>query len=113
MNEINEMNVLSTLDSDLLRTFLTVARHGNVTRAAQALHRTQSAVSIQIKRLETSLAATLFRREPRGVSLTEAGEQLHAAAERIVGDLDKTLAAFRADRGHSGRPRLRLCDGLA
>ncbi len=85
------------LDSDLLRTFLTVARHGNVTRGAEALHRTQSAVSIQIKRLEERLAVTLFRREPRGVSLTEAGERLRQAAERIVNDLDQTALTFRAD----------------
>ena len=91
------MNSSQRLDTDLLRTFLTVARHGNVTRGAQALHRTQSAVSIQIKRLEESLAARLFRREPRGVSLTEAGERLRAAAERIVGDLDETVQTFRAD----------------
>ena len=91
------MNSSQQLDTDLLRTFLTVARHGNVTRGAEALHRTQSAVSIQIKRLEESLAARLFRREPRGVSLTEAGERLRAAAERIVGDLDETVRTFRAD----------------
>lgn len=91
------MNSSQRLDTDLLRTFLIVARHGNVTRGAEALHRTQSAVSIQIKRLEESLAARLFRREPRGVSLTEAGERLRAAAERIVGDLDETVRSFRAD----------------
>jgi DNA-binding transcriptional LysR family regulator len=91
------MNSSAILDTDLLRTFLTVARHGNVTRGAEALHRTQSAVSIQIKRLEERLAVPLFRREPRGVSLTEAGERLRLAAERIVGDLDQTLRTFRAD----------------
>ncbi len=91
------MNSSQRPDTDLLRTFLTVARHGNVTRGAEALHRTQSAVSIQIKRLEESLAARLFRREPRGVSLTEAGERLRVAAERIVGDLDETVRTFRAD----------------
>ena len=91
------VNSSQRLDTDLLRTFLTVARHGNVTRGAEALHRTQSAVSIQLKRLEESLAARLFRREPRGVSLTEAGERLRAAAERIVGDLDETVRTFRAD----------------
>jgi DNA-binding transcriptional LysR family regulator len=91
------MNTSQILESDLLRTFLTVARHGNVTRGAEALHRTQSAVSIQVKRLEECLAVTLFRREPRGVSLTEAGERLWLAAERIVNDLDQTVRTFRAD----------------
>ena len=91
------MNSSQSLDSDLLRTFLTVARHKNVTRGAQALNRTQSAVSIQIKRLEESLATRLFRREPRGVSLTEAGERLRVAAQRIVSDLDQTVQTFRSD----------------
>ncbi len=92
------MNITpSSLDSDLLRSFLTVARHGSVTRGAQALGRTQSAISIQIKRLEESLAVSLFRRQSRGVSLSEAGERLLPAAERIVADLDHTAQAFRAD----------------
>ena len=92
------MNVSGlSLDTDLLRTFLTVARYGNVTRGAAAVHRTQSAVSIQIKRLEERLGVALFRREPRGVSLTEAGERLRLAAERIVDDLDQTVRAFRDD----------------
>ena len=91
------MNSSDHLDTDLLRTFLAVARHRNVTRGAEALHRTQSAVSIQIKRLEERLAIKLFRREARGMSLTDAGEQLHLAAERIVNDLDQTVRAFRAD----------------
>jgi len=86
-----------TLDTDLLRTFLTVARYGNVTRGAETLHRTQSAVSIQVKRLEECLAVKLFRRGPRGVSLTEAGERLRLAAEPIVKELDRTVRAFRAD----------------
>ena len=94
------MNIVNTslnLDSDLLRTFLTVARYGNVTRGAQALNRTQSAVSIQIKRLEEMLAASVFRRGPRGVTLTEAGHRLRQAAEPIVNDLDQTMRMFRSD----------------
>ena len=84
------------LESDLLRTFLAVARHGNVTRAAEALHRTQSAISVQIGRLEQRLGSKLFLRQARGVSLTESGESLRVAAERIVGELDRTAAAFCA-----------------
>ena len=86
----------SPLDSDLLRTFLAVARHGNVTRAADGLHRTQSAISVQIGRLEQRLDTKLFHRQARGVSLTESGESLRVAAERIVGELDRTAAAFCA-----------------
>ena len=91
------MNTSNSLDSDLLRTFLTVARYGNVTRAADALHRTQSAVSVQIKRLEGCLKAKLFRREARGMSLTHAGERLQVAAERVVSELDETVQMFHSD----------------
>ena len=95
MNEID--GTFTPLDSDLLRTFLAVVRHGNVTHAAETLHRTQSAVSVQIKRLEERLGTRLFRREARGVSLTEAGERLQQAADRIVRDLDQTAATFKRD----------------
>ena len=85
------------LDSDLLRTFLAVVRHRNVTHAAEAIHRTQSAVSVQIKRLEERLGAKLFLREARGVSLTEAGERLQQAAGRIVREIDQVAATFKCD----------------
>jgi len=95
MNE-NDAYV-SPLDSDLLRTFLAVVRHRNVTHAAEAIHRTQSAVSVQIKRLEQRLGTTLFVREARGVSLTEAGERLQQSAGRIIRDIDQVAAAFKSD----------------
>lgn len=95
MNEVYDLG--PPLDSDLLRTFLAVARHGNVTRASETVHRTQSAVSVQIKRLEERLDTRLFRREARGVSLTEAGERLLEAAAGIVRDLDRTAATFKRD----------------
>ncbi|MFQ5784795.1 MAG: LysR substrate-binding domain-containing protein [Alphaproteobacteria bacterium] len=88
---------ISPLNSDLLRTFLAVARRRNVTHAAATLHRTQSAVSVQIKRLEKRLGTRLFRREARGVSLTESGERLRQAAERIVRELDRTALEFARD----------------
>ncbi len=97
------------LESDLLRTFLAVARHGNVTRAADALHRTQSAISVQVGRLEQRLGTRLFHRQARGVSLTDAGEELCEAAERIVGDLDRTAAAFCAEP-IGGRVRIGIPD---
>ncbi len=85
---------IATLDSELLRSFIVVARHGNVTRAARALHKTQSAVSVQIKQLEERLRVALFAREARGVSLTEAGETLLQSAEPIVRQLDQVAASF-------------------
>lgn len=86
----------SQLDSELLRSFVVVARHGSITRAAQALHRTQSAVSVQMKRLERVLGADLFVRQARGVSLTTAGERLVGQATQILAMLEKVAREHRS-----------------
>lgn len=85
----------SSLDSDLLRMFLVVADTGNLTRAASDVGRTQSAISLQLKRLEESVGQPLFDRGPRGVALTESGRQLLPYARRIVGLMNETTAAMR------------------
>lgn len=84
------------LDSELLRTFVAVADTGNLTRGAEIVHRTQSAVSMQIKRLEETVGAPLFQRGPRGVALTAKGGQLLANARRIVSLIDETTASMAA-----------------
>lgn len=91
-------NVFMTarLDSDLLRTFLAVAESGNFTRAAEGVGRTQSAISMQIKRLEEVVGEVLFERGARGVTLTERGTELVGNARRIVALLDETASAMRA-----------------
>ncbi|MGA0540087.1 LysR family transcriptional regulator [Neotabrizicola sp. VNH66] len=83
------------LESDLMRSFLAVADTGSVTVAAGRLGRTQSAVSLQIKRLEDSLGQPLFQRLARGVSLTGRGEQLVPYARRVVALLDEAAIALR------------------
>jgi DNA-binding transcriptional LysR family regulator len=83
------------LDSDLMRSFLAVADTGSVTAAADRLGRTQSAVSMQIRRLEESLGQPLFTRLPRGVALTPRGEQLMPYARRVVSLLDEAATALR------------------
>lgn len=72
------------LDLTALRSFLAVAETGGVTRAAQRLHLTQSAVSMQLKRLEESLGVALLCREGRGVDLTRQGEELAAQARKLI-----------------------------
>jgi len=72
------------LDPELLRAFLSVAEHRSFTRAAAALNRTQSAVSMQIKRLEDRLGVELFSRDKSRVSLSRAGESLIGYARRIL-----------------------------
>lgn len=84
------------LESDLLRSFLVVAETRNVTKAAMRLGRTQSAVSMQVKRLEDIVGKPLFERGPRGVYLTEEGLRLEPYARRIVGLVDETTALMRA-----------------
>ena len=83
------------LDSDLLRTFVAVAESGNFTRAGEAVGRTQSAVSMQIKRLEDIVGDPLFERGSRGVRLTRKGEGLILNARRIVGLLEETAASLQ------------------
>jgi DNA-binding transcriptional LysR family regulator len=84
------------LDSDLLRTFVAIAETGNFTRAAEQVGRTQSAVSMQMKRLEEIVGDALFERGSRGVSLTRKGSELVANARRIVSLLDETAASISA-----------------
>ncbi len=85
------------LDIDCLQTFLAVVDTGSFTRAAAQVNKTQSAVSMQIKRLEEQLGQLLFNRERRSVTLSEQGERLLAYARRIVELSNQTLAAFSTD----------------
>jgi DNA-binding transcriptional LysR family regulator len=79
------------LDMTALRALLTVQDYGGVTRAAGVLHLTQSAVSMQIKRLEDSLGLPLFDRAGRTMVPTAAGEQLISYARRIVALNDEAV----------------------
>lgn len=72
------------LDPDLLKAFVAVADHRSFTRAATMLNRTQSAVSMQIKRLEDRLQVELFHRTKAHVQLSTAGEGLLGYARRIL-----------------------------
>lgn len=72
------------MDISQLRAFITVARTANLTRAAQQLHLTQPAVSLQIKALQNDLNLQLFVRSPSGMALTNDGAKLLPFAERIL-----------------------------
>ena len=84
------------LDVSAIRSFLTVAEMGVVTRAATQLNLTQSAVSLQIKRLEEMLGQSLFERKGRGVTLTPAGEQLVGYSRRLLAANDETWERMKA-----------------
>ena len=88
-------NPMIPLDSDLMRAFLAVADTGSVTAAGDRIGRTQSAVSMQIRRLEQSLGQPLFQRLPRGVALTPRGVQLLPYARRVTQLLDEAATALR------------------
>ena len=75
------------MDIIQLKAFVTVAREGNLTRAAERLHVTQPAVSLQIKSLQTSLNLTLFSRSASGMSLTNDGAKLLHHAERVLASM--------------------------
>ena len=79
-----------------LRSFLAVAREGNVTRAARQLHITQPALSRQLAELEREMGCELVVREPRGVTLTDQGMLLRKRAEEIVGLADRTERELRS-----------------
>lgn len=87
---------MATLDILLLRSFVAVARAGSFRAAAERVGRTQSAVSLQMKRLEDITGERLFHRTGSGVTLTVSGERLMVGAERILSAHDETLASIRA-----------------
>ena len=82
------------IDSDLLRTFAAIVDTGSFTKAAQAVLRTPSAVSMQIKKLEELLGTSVFNRDSRSVELTPNGEVLLSYARRILALNQEMVARF-------------------
>src|SRR6267378_200023 len=97
------------LDPDLLKAFVAVADHHSFTRAAVTLNRTQSAVSMQIKRLEDRLGVELFSRTKANVDLSPAGEGLLGYARRIL-TLNEEAVGRLAERKVEGVVRLGVMD---
>src|SRR6266567_3812747 len=100
------------LDTDQLRTFIAISETGSFTKAADVVNKTQSAVSMQMKRLEERLERPIFSRDGRASRLTEDGQRLLDYARRIVKLNVETLAAF-SDAELSGRVRLGVPDDYA
>lgn len=85
---------LQDLDIDSLRSFVTVADAGGFTAAGDLLGRTQSAVSVKIKKLEEGLGRRLFERTSRSLSLTPDGELLLGYARRLLDLNDEAVLRF-------------------
>jgi DNA-binding transcriptional LysR family regulator len=100
------------LDIEQLRTFVAIAETGSFTRAGDIVHKTQSAVSMQMKRLEERIGRSVFERDGRTSRLTQDGERLLDYARRIVRLNGECLATF-ADTDLVGRVRFGLPDDYA
>lgn len=100
---------LPSLDPDLLKAFVAVAEHRSFTRAATALNRTQSAVSMQVMRLEERVGTALFHRTKVHVELSLAGERLLGYARRILQLGDEAVGQLQQHKVE-GRVRLGVMD---
>jgi DNA-binding transcriptional LysR family regulator len=103
----------ASLDPDLLRTFVFIAQEGSFTRAAARVGRTQSAVSMQMQRLEALLGKpVLFRGKGGAVSLTSHGQYLLSRSREMLALNDEIWTSFRAPEVH-GAVRLGAPDDYA
>lgn len=89
------MSDIQNIDVALLRAFIAVAETGRMTTAAKIVHRTQGAISQQIKRLETQFDARLFDRKAGSASLTREGEKLLVNAHRLISLNDEIMDRMR------------------
>src|SRR5215207_7267555 len=100
------------LDLELLRSFVSVVDAGGFTRAGERVHRTQSTVSQQIKRLEEDLGQPLLHRNGKDVTTTEAGERLLSYARRLL-SLAEEARDVMTRPGHEGAIRLGVPEDFA
>ncbi len=98
------MHTVLNINLKYLHTFVLVAERGSFRRAAEEIHRSQPAVTMQIKQLEEQIGVTLFHRTTQKVELTTAGEQLLLCARKSLAELYNGLSHIRdvidVTRGH-------------
>src|SRR5260221_6951738 len=99
-------------DLELLRSFVSVVDSGGFTRAGERVHRTQSTVSQQIKRLEDDVGQPLLNRTAKDVTPTEAGERLLSYARRLF-SLAEEARDVVARPSNEGAVRLRTPEEFA
>lgn len=96
---MNTLDLVRGLTLRQLQIFEVAARNLSFARAAEQLHLTQPAISMQIKLLEDAIGTALFERVGKKVQLTEAGNRLVHHASRILGELKDAAAAFQSLSG--------------
>src|SRR5690349_11851949 len=100
------------LDTDQLRSFVSIVDTGSFTRAAERVNKTQSAVSMHIKRLEEQLGRPLFLKQGRGVRLSDDGEKLIDYARQML-QIEAAAFATVSRKALAGRIRLGIPDDYA
>ena len=100
------------LDTDQLRSFVSIVDTGSFTRAAERVNKTQSAVSMHIKRLEEQRGRPLFLKQGRGVRLSEDGEKLIDYARQML-QIEAAAFASVSRKALAGRIRLGIPDDYA
>ncbi len=104
---------MEQIDWDKLRIFHAVAEAGSLTHAGDMLNMSQSAVSRQIRALETSLSATLFHRHARGLIPTEQGELLYQATKDMASSIENATAHIRDSKDEAlGQLRITTTTGF-
>jgi DNA-binding transcriptional LysR family regulator len=103
---------IEMLDLELLKSFVSVVDSGGFTRAGERVHRTQSTVSQQIKRLEEDVGQLLLVRNGKDVTPTDAGERLLSYARRLLSLADEARDVV-TQPGHEGAVRLGIPEDFA
>jgi DNA-binding transcriptional LysR family regulator len=106
------MTVPANLDLDVLRTFVTGLDLGSFAKAADRLGRSQSAISLQLRKLEATTGQVLLRKQGRGLALTREGEVMLGYARRLLELNDEAVAALKQP-SLEGQVRLGLLPDFA
>jgi DNA-binding transcriptional LysR family regulator len=104
--------LIAMLDTDQLRSFLAIVDTGSFTKAGERVHKTQSAVSMHIRRLEEQLGCALFVKQGRSARLTEEGQRLIDYARRMI-QVEAGAMPALSRKGLRGSVRLGIPDDYA
>ncbi|TIW18666.1 MAG: LysR family transcriptional regulator [Mesorhizobium sp.] len=106
------LDILLGLENSLLRSLQAVADTGSFVGAARVMHRTPSAISMQMKKLERLIGEKIFAPKGRSITLTPTGEALLTYARRITGIAEEVMLRFNR-LSHGGKVRLGIPDDYA